>query len=98
MHRFLLHNGKIRETSEALVSPGQTGYMNGWGVFSTVRLYRGALFAFPRHYARIKHDAALLRVPLPFSERELEELLLGLAEANRAMDATLRVCLIRNRG
>jgi branched-chain amino acid aminotransferase len=98
MHRFLLYNGKIRETSEPLLSPGQIGYMNGWGVFSTLRIYDGILFAFPRHYTRIKHDAALLRVPLPFSERELEDLLLGLVEANAVTHATLRVCLVRNRG
>jgi hypothetical protein len=36
MHRFLLHNDSIRETTEACLLPGQVGFMNGWGVFSTL--------------------------------------------------------------
>jgi branched-chain amino acid aminotransferase len=98
MHRFLLHNGEIRRTTDLLVSPGQTGYMNGWGVFSTLRVYEGALFAFDRHYARMKHDAALLRVAFPFSAGELESALLKLVEANQVVHGTLRVAVVRNRG
>jgi branched-chain amino acid aminotransferase len=98
MHRFLLHNGEIRDTSDPLISPGQTGYMNGWGVFSTIRIARGMLFAFPRHYARIKRDAELLHVPMTFGADELERLLLRLVAANNISDATLRVAIIRNRG
>ena len=30
MHRYLLYNGEIKETGDALLSPGQVGYMNGW--------------------------------------------------------------------
>jgi hypothetical protein len=37
MHRFLLHNDEIRDTGERVVSPGQVGLVNGWGVFSTIR-------------------------------------------------------------
>lgn len=98
MHRYLLHNGEIREASEKLVSPGQVGLMNGWGVFSTVRAADGVLFAWPRHWARMTKDAAALRVPMPESSRWLESTLLRLLEANRAYNATLRVVVIRNRG
>jgi branched-chain amino acid aminotransferase len=98
MHRFLLHNGEIRDTSEPLISPGQTGYMNGWGVFSTIRVAGGALFAFERHYARMQRDAELLRVPMPFGAGELERVLLRLVAANNASEATLRIAIVRNRG
>jgi branched-chain amino acid aminotransferase len=98
MHRFLLHNGEIRDTSEPLISPGQTGYMNGWGVFSTIRVAGGALFAFERHYARMRRDAELLHVPMPFGADELERVLLRLVAANNASDATLRIAIVRNRG
>lgn len=98
MHGHLLHNGEIRRTSELLISPGQTGFMNGWGVFSTIRIYDGVLFAFPRHYRRMKHDAAMLHVPFTIPTDELERLLLKLVEANNAHNATLRVSVVRNRG
>lgn len=98
MHRHLLYNGSIHETSEPLVSPGQTGFMNGWGVFSTLRVYNGVLFAFPRHYERMRRDARLMHVPMPLSESELERALLKLVEANGAPNSTLRVAIVRNRG
>ncbi|HEX5430842.1 MAG TPA: aminotransferase class IV [Bryobacteraceae bacterium] len=98
MHRYLLHNGEIRETSERLLSPGQVGYLNGWGVFSTIRVYDGVLFAWERHWARMKTDAARLRVPFPESAEALLADLHRLVEANQAWNATLRVMIERNRG
>lgn len=98
MHRYLLHNDAIRETSEALISPGQTGFMNGWGIFSTIRIAGGVLFGFERHYMRMRRDAEALRVPFTISSTDLESALLNLADANGAMDATLRVAIVRNRG
>ena len=98
MHKYLLHNGQIRETSDAVISPGQVGFMNGWGVFSTLRVFDGVLFAFERHYARMKRDAALTRVPFSVTPDELEKSLLSLVDANAAFNATLRVVIMRNKG
>lgn len=72
--------------------------MNGWGVFSTLRVADGVLFAFERHWARMQKDAALMRVPMPASADEFRRDLLSLVEANRAYNATLRVAVVRNRG
>src|SRR5271166_333818 len=98
MHSHLLHNGEIRGTSEKLVSPGQVGFMNGWGVFSTIRVYDGVLFAYQRHYDRMKRDALRMHVPLDINAHELEEMLLRLVEANQVANATLRVAIVRNKG
>ena len=98
MHRFLLYNGQIHEASEKLLSPGQTGLLNGWGVFSTIRVFDGFLFAFERHWARMKRDAALLNVPFPADSSDMEAQLARLIEANHALNATLRVAVVRNRG
>lgn len=99
MHRFLLHNGEILEAAASYVlSPGQVGLMNGWGVFSTIRVHEGVLFAFPRHWARMARDAGVMRVPFPWSCDELESHLLRLVEANQTRNATLRVVAVRNRG
>jgi branched-chain amino acid aminotransferase len=98
MHRFLLHNDDIRETGDLLLSPGQVGLLNGWGVFSTIRVYDGVLFAWERHWARMQRDAALMQVPFPPHAAWLEQRLHRLIEANRASNATLRVVVVRNRG
>src|SRR5271166_5876685 len=98
MHSHLLHNGEIRGTSEKLVSPGQVGFMNGWGVFTTIRVYDGVLFAYQRHYDRLRRDGLRMHVPLDVSAQHLEGMLLRLVEANHAANATLRVAIVRNRG
>src|SRR2546430_4373750 len=98
MHRFILHNNEIHEASEKLLSPGQVGLLSGWGVFSTIKVIDGVLFAFERHWARMSRDAALMRVPLPGDAIQLENSLLRLVEANRAFLSTMRVVVVRNRG
>lgn len=72
--------------------------MNGWGVFSTLRITDGVLFAFERHFERMQRDAARVRVPFEFSREELRGHLLSLVDANHALQGTLRVAIIRNRG
>jgi len=98
VHRYLLHNEQLRLTTELLLSPGQAGFMNGWGVFSTLRVCEGVLFAFERHYRRMRHDAALMHVKFDISPEALSELLYWLVEANDAANATLRVVAVRNKG
>lgn len=95
---MIYHNGRLVPATEDVLRPGQVGLMNGWGVFSTVKVIEGVLFEFPRHWARMNRDAELLRVGFPWSPAELEAELDRLVEANRANNATLRVCVIRNRG
>lgn len=97
MHRFVLHNDEIRDSGEKLLSAGQVGVLSGWGVFSTIRVASGVLFAFERHFARMQRDAALLRVPFPSDADHLRSRLLSLVKANHAENATLRVVVVRNR-
>ena len=98
MHRYILHNDSICEASEKLISAGQVGFLNGWGVFSTIRVAQGVLFEFERHFARMKRDAHLMRIPFPADLDWLEQRLLRLVERNEANHATLRVAVVRNRG
>lgn len=98
VHRFVLHNETIREAGEAFLRPGQVGLLSGWGVFTTLRVVRGVLFAWQRHWVRMQRDASLLRVPFPESADAVEKRLLELVQANRAYEAAMRVAILRNRG
>jgi len=103
MHRFLLHNDDIRDAGDFSLSPGQVGLLSGWGVFSTLRVYDGVMFAFDRHFERMRRDAARMRVPFPTQPEWLESRLQRLIEANQSapgkpLNATLRVVIVRNRG
>jgi branched-chain amino acid aminotransferase len=98
IHGRLLHNDRICDSTEPLLSPGQLGVLAGWGIFTTMRVADGVLFAFDRHWARMKRDAELLHVPFLNEPAALESALLRLVEANEAHNATMRVVVVRNRG
>src|SRR5580765_689137 len=98
MHSYLLHNDDIRDTSAQDLSAGQVGLLNGWGVFSTIRVYDGVMFAWERHWNRMHTDAGRMRVPFPQEREWLEQRLHRLIDANKAFNSTLRVAVIRNRG
>lgn len=98
IHSKVLHNGVIRPSSEFGLNVGQVGLLNGWGVFSTLKVVDGVLFAYARHWARMRRDAELMRVPFPWSPQELEDLLLQVVAANQSFNSTLRVIVVRNHG
>jgi branched-chain amino acid aminotransferase len=98
LHRFVLHNDQLQESTALSLAPGQVGLLSGWGVFSTLRVADGVLFAWERHWARIQRDAAALHVPLPEDSEKVRRLLLELVEANHAPKCTLRLVIVRNGG
>jgi len=103
MHRYLLHNDEIRDTGVQDLSAGQVGLLNGWGVFSTIRVYDGMMFEWERHWDRMRLDAGRMRVPFPPDRDWLAQRLQRLMDANLPhsnppWNATLRVAVIRNRG
>jgi branched-chain amino acid aminotransferase len=98
VHRFVLHNQDIREASALSLSPGQVGLLSGWGVFSTLRVSGGVLFAWERHWARLSRDAAMMHIPLPEDPEAVHQKLLELVEANGVGNCTLRLVIVRNGG
>lgn len=80
------------------MTAGQLGLLAGWGVFSTLRVSRGCLFAWERHWARMTRDARLLNVPMPPDAKAVEADLRRLVEANGKPDCTLRLVVVRNTG
>jgi branched-chain amino acid aminotransferase len=98
LHRFVLHNDRVQEATEGSLAPGQVGLLSGWGVFSTLRVAEGVLFAFDRHWARIQRDAAAFHVAIPQDPVQVQRQLLELIEANGAYNSTLRLVIVRNGG
>jgi branched-chain amino acid aminotransferase len=56
IHRSILHNDEIRDGSDKVLAPGQVGLLAGWGVFSTLRVKDGVLFALPADSAAVHRN------------------------------------------
>ena len=98
IHSQILHNGEIRHASEPAFRAGQLGLLAGWGIFTTLRVAEGSLFAWERHWARLSRDARMMNVAMPGSADELEDKLLRLIAANGRPNCTLRLVIVRNSG
>jgi branched-chain amino acid aminotransferase len=98
LHRYFLHNGQIREAGEASLFPGQIGLLAGWGVFSTLRVVDGVMFAWEKHWARMSRDARQLNVEMPADPNQVERDISRLVGANGVPNCTLRVVVVRNGG
>lgn len=58
-------NGALVDLGTARISPLDHGLLTGDGVFETLRVYDGRLFAWDRHLDRLAQSAAALALPLP---------------------------------
>jgi len=58
IHRFVFHNDRVLPIEQVRLSPGQAGLLNGWGLFTTLRITEGVPFAFERHWKRLERDSA----------------------------------------
>lgn len=98
VHPYILHNDELKRADEPCLAAGQTGVLSGWGVFTTIRVARGVLFEFGRHFRRMQRDAQTLNVAFPDDAEAMEHALLRLVQANGRKDCTLRVAVVRNKG
>ena len=97
IHRNIFHNDRIVPIEQARLSPGQAGLLNGWGLFTTMRIFRGEAFAYERHWRRLEKDAGRIRLPFPFDPEQVRRHLKELLNANQVVEGTARIYMIYNR-
>lgn len=83
-------DGRLVAVEQARISPFDHGLLVGDGVFETLRVYGGELFAWRRHYERLARSAngLGLRVPDSATLRGAADAVLA---ANAATEARLRI-------
>jgi len=97
IHRLIFHNDRIVPVDDARFSPGQAGLTNGWGLFTTTRIFQGEPFAYERHWRRLEKDATRIRLPFPFEPAQVRRHLGELLTANQVVEGTARIYMIYNR-
>jgi branched-chain amino acid aminotransferase len=72
--------------------------LNGWGIFSTVRIYEGQPFAFNFHFDRLTRDAEKLMLPLTVTREECYKGVMELIRANKIQhDGCMRIYFVLNK-
>jgi branched-chain amino acid aminotransferase len=96
IHRHIFHNEVLLPIDKVRLSPGQAGLLCGWGLFTTVRISRGEAFAYERHWRRLEKDAAIIRLPMPYSAAKVRVHLHEVIRANNVTDGSARIYLAYN--
>ena len=96
IHRYGFHNGQLLAIEQVRLSPGQAGLLNGWGLFTTLRIVAGQPFAFERHWKRLQKDAAKTHCPFPFDAEEVCSHLDTVTRANQVREGSARIYVIYN--
>lgn len=96
IHHFVFHNDRVLPVESVRLSPGQAGLLNGWGLFTTIRIHDGIPFAFERHWSRLERDAERTRCPFPFVAETVRDQLAMLLQANTVREGAARIYAIYN--
>jgi len=96
IHRVVFHNQRLMPIEEVRLSPGQSGLMSGWGLFTTMRITEGIPFAFERHWRRLSRDAQKTHCPFPFAEQTVLGQLNEVLRANQVKEGCARIYAIYN--
>jgi branched-chain amino acid aminotransferase len=96
IHRVVFHNQRLMPIEEVRLSPGQSGLMSGWGLFTTMRITEGIPFAFERHWKRLSRDAQKTHCPFPFAEQTVLGQLNEVLRANQVKEGCARIYAIYN--
>lgn len=96
IHRFVFHNDRLVQAEQARLSPGQSGLLCGWGLFTTMRVTAGVPFAFERHWKRLSRDAQRTHCPLPFDAANVLSKLEEVLRANEVREGCARIYIVYN--
>ena len=96
IHPNVFHNDTLLPIEKVRLSPGQAGLICGWGIFTTLRISRGEAFAYERHWRRLEKDAAITRLPMPYTAAKVRVHLHEVIRANKVTEGCARIYLVYN--
>ena len=99
MHPVIYLNRVMLEATKARVAPVSSAMLYGRGVFTTVAIYNGKPFLWPRHWQRLADHAARLSVDCgDANERNIGAALEKLVAVNQVQSGRARVILLARSG
>ncbi len=84
-------DGKLLNSDEAKISVFDHGLLYGDGCFEGIRVYNGRVFKLAAHLDRMTKSAATIRLPPPYTTKEIEKAIRDTLAANEMTDAYIRL-------
>lgn len=95
MHRLICKNDQIVDSADARISPTLAGLLYGWGVFTTLRIFDGKVFALDRHWKRLMLHAEKARISGAPDLKQVRRSIDKLIAANEVINGRARMTLLK---
>jgi branched-chain amino acid aminotransferase group I len=91
MPELVYINGSLVPRAEAKISVADHGFLYGYGLFQTLRVYNGKLFLLDRHLKLLYRAAEVLGIKSKLESLDLEKVFIDIVKANNLKEARVRV-------
>ncbi|MBA7634308.1 Branched-chain-amino-acid aminotransferase [subsurface metagenome] len=91
MSEIVYLNGSLMPQSQASISVLDYGFLYGFGLFETMRAYRGRVFLLDSHLSRLARSAEILGLPIRVAD--LKEAVMATIQANQLSEARIRITI-----
>jgi len=91
-------DGKFLPKAEAKVSVFDHGFLYGDGIFEGIRLYAGNVFRLDGHLERLEMSAKAICLTLPWSRKEISDVVCESCRRNNLADGYIRLVVTRGVG
>ena len=86
-------DGQIVKARSEMIDSLMPGVVQGEGVFETMRVYNGRIFAIDRHFQRLTRGLRLFNIRSPYSEDQWMNNLYQTIRANSLREARIRLAI-----
>ncbi len=91
-------DGKFYPKAEAKISVFDHGFLYGDGIFEGIRLYQGCVFRLDEHLERLEMSAKALCLEMPWTRKEIAEIVCESCRRNNLTDGYIRLVVSRGFG
>lgn len=95
---FVYLNGKFVKEKKAKISVFDCRYLYGDGIFETLRVYKGKIFALKDHINRLFASSKTIMLEIPQTKEEIKKLLFKTVKINNIKEGRLRISIFRENG
>jgi branched-chain amino acid aminotransferase len=95
MKEVVFLNGKFVGKEKAKVSALEPGFLYGWGVFETMRAYRGRILGLEQHLKRFKEGARAISVIVPYPVKRIKSIIRACVKKSGYQDAYIKLLISR---
>ncbi len=91
-------NGDVVPADEAMISPMGGGFMYGYGIFETVKVYRQKIVFMEEHFKRLRWSCKVLEMELKYEDHEIELNCKELVRINEIENGALKIVYAMDHG